>query len=161
MKLWLSIAVTALITAAVLAPSAWADKPTKEPSAKPVKTRLTLVPLGFIDPTTGHWEYDFGGVIGDLLTHGPKAACAQGREVSVFRNEPNGLDTLIGSRKTDAVLHVAIVKMRSPDPATVAGAYYAKTPAATKRNGKKKLKCQAAKSDVVNVVAPDFATPPR
>jgi hypothetical protein len=161
MKLWLSLAVTALIVAAMVAPSASADKPTKEPSAKPLKTRLNLVSLGLIDPTTGQWEYDFGVGIGGLQTHGPKATCAQGREVSVFRDEPNGPDTLIGSRKTDAVLHIAVVRLRSPDPATVAGAYYAKTPAATKRNGKKKLKCQAAKSNVLNVVAPDFATPPR
>jgi hypothetical protein len=127
-------------------------------SAKPVETKLRLVPIGLIDPTTGDWEYDFGVAIGGLLTHGPEATCASGREVSVFRDEPNGPDTLIGSRKTDAIFHVAIVKIRNPDPATVAGTYYAKATAATKRHGSKKLKCQAAKSKLIHVVAPDFTT---
>jgi hypothetical protein len=125
-------------------------------SAKPVKTRLSLVSIGLIDPTTGSWEYDFVFGIGGLLTEGPKATCASGRKVSVFRDEASGPDTLIGSRTTDAVLHAAVVRMRSPDPATVAGSYYAKTPAATKRRGSKRLKCQGAKSNLLEVVAPAF-----
>ena len=74
-------------------------------AAKPVKSRLKLVAIGLIEPN-GNFEYDFAAAVG---TSKKGKRCKDGRKVSVYRDEPAGPDTLIGSRRTDPIFEVALI----------------------------------------------------
>lgn len=135
----------------LLAPRADADA-----VARPVPSKVSMIALGLIDPTTGEYEYDFGVAIGGLLTHGDKATCAGGRRVTLYRKVPGAPDDRVATKRTDGIFHVAIVRWIHPDPATVAGSYYAKVKGATKYKGGHRLKCLPAQSDTIDIVAPNF-----
>ena len=124
--------------------------------AKPVKTKANLIALGLIDPFSGDWEYDFGVGVNVLSTHGPRALCAPGRKVSVYRNQQSGPDTLIASKRTDATFHVAVIRWMNPDPQEIPGSYYAKVKGATKHHQGATLKCQPARTNSIEIVAPHF-----
>ena len=127
-----------------------------EATAKPIPSKVSMIALGLIDPTTGSYEYDFGVAVGGLLTHGDQARCAGGRKVTVYRKVPSAPDDRFGTKRTDGILHVAIIRWIDPDPATIAGSYYAKVEGATRHTGGDRLKCSPAKSDTLDIVAPNF-----
>ena len=124
--------------------------------AKPIKTQANLIALGLIDPFSGDWEYDFAVGVNVLSTHGPRVLCARGRKASVYRNEPSGPDTLIASKRTDAIFQVAVVRWINPDPQEIPGSYYAKVKGATKHHRGATLKCQPARTNSIEIVAPHF-----
>lgn len=128
-------------------------------SAKPVRSQLGLIVFGLLYPDGGY-EYDFGA---GVETAKGTSRCRKGRKISVFREEPVGPDTLIGSRRTDAILQIAVIRWRNPDPDTIAGDYYAKVKQEVKRKGPGTMKCLADRSQTVSLSRPGFApeAPPR
>ncbi len=80
-----------------------------------------------------------------------------GAKGHVFRDEPVGPDTLIGSRRTDAILQVAVIRWKNPDPDTIAGDYYAKVKKEVKRKGPGTMKCLADRSQTISLSRPGFA----
>jgi hypothetical protein len=125
-------------------------------AAKPIPSKVSMIALGLIDPTTGSYEYDFGVGIGGLLTHGDKRRCAGGRKVTLYRKVPSAPDDRVGTKRTDGILHIAIIRWIDPDPASIAGSYYAKVEGATRHKRGHRLKCSPAQSDTLDIVAPKF-----
>ena len=122
-------------------------------AAKPVKSQLSLVAFGLIY-LNGDYEYDFGA---GVKTSKKGKRCRDGRKVSVFRDEPAGPDTLIGSRRTDAIYEIAVIRWRNPDPNLIAGDYYATVKKEVKRNGPGAMKCLADRSPTIRIERPGFA----
>jgi hypothetical protein len=91
-----------------------------------------------------------------LSTHGPRALCARGRKVSVYRNQQSGPDTLIAWKRTDAIFQVAVIRWINPDPQEIPGSYYARVKGATKHHHGATLKCQPARTNSIEIVAPHF-----
>ena len=123
-------------------------------AAKPVTSRLALFAFGLIEPN-GNFEYDFGAAV-DTSKKGKR--CRDGRKVSVYRDESAGPDSLIGSGRTDAILEVAVIRWRNPDPELIAGDYYATVKKEVKRNGPGAMKCLADRSRTIRLERPGFAS---
>jgi hypothetical protein len=141
-KLWSPCVVVALASAAMALPPAAA--------AKPVKSKIGAIALGFIHPN-GVYEYIFGAAVG---AHGEKR-CLGGRKVSFFRDGPDGPDTLIGSDRTD-FLGDAAFRWKQPPLSTITGDYYATVKQAVKHKGPGTRKCLADRSPRFSLTAPQF-----
>lgn len=146
-------ALLVLATSLALAARAEASVMPATAAAKPVKSQLRLVAFGIIS-ISGDYEYDFGAAV-ETSKEGKR--CRDGRKVSVFRDEPAGADTLIGSRRTDAIFEIALVRWRNPDPNLIAGDYYATVKKEVKRNGPGAMKCLADRSPTILIERPGFA----
>jgi hypothetical protein len=118
--------------------------------AKPVKSKVGAIALGFIYPN-GFYEYIFAAAVG---AHGEKR-CVGGRKVSFFRDGPDGSDTLVGSDRTD-FLGEAAFRWKQPPLSTITGDYYATVKQAVKHNGPGTRKCLADRSPRFSLTAPQF-----
>ena len=137
--------VTLLVLVAVMVPDG--------AFAKPVKTQVGLEAVGLVY-SDGSYDYVFGAVL-----RPPRrvrdVACLAGREVRIYRDQPQGRDSVIGSRRTD-VTGLALLTIKDPDLAEVTGNFYAKVSKARKKSGSRTLGCGSARSRTLTVSAPQF-----
>jgi hypothetical protein len=137
------LAVVAMVLALVALTPAAAD-------AKRVKSRVFLFPFGIIEPS-GTITYLFEGSVG---VQGRHFECADHRRVRVFRDEPAGDDTLIGSDRT--TLFGTFLAAQVTDLDEVPGDYYAKLHKKKVKTKSRTLRCTGDRSRTVTVYPPDI-----
>ena len=120
-------------------------------SAKPVQSRVQLDAFGLVY-RDGSYDYVFAGVVSAPLRGW---ACLGGRNLRVYRNAPQGPDTLVGARRTDAI-GMGLVTVHDPDMAELVGEYYAKVGDARKKSRGRSLNCLGSRSSEIAVGAPQF-----
>jgi hypothetical protein len=140
------LAVAAIMLALIALTPAAAD-------AKRIKTRVVFNPFGFIEPS-GEVTYFFSGsVVSKTRKFNYSWKCDKQRKVRVFRDEPAGDDTLIGSGRSDFL--GSFVAARLTDLDAVPGDYYAKVANKKAKTNSRKLLCRGDRSPTVTVHPPD------
>jgi hypothetical protein len=117
--------------------------------AKRVKSKVVLNPFGFIEPS-GAVTYLFGGAV---VAKGLEFKCMKHRRVRVFRDEPTGDDTLIGSDRSDFLGGFVAAVVTDLDQ--VPGDYYATMTQKKVRTPNGKLRCSGDRTQTVTVHSPD------
>ncbi len=112
---------------------------------------MFLAPFGIIEPS-GAITYLFGGGVN---TRGPLYfKCEAHRRVRVFRDEPVGDDTLIGSDRTDFLGGFLAAQVTDLDE--VPGDYYAKLHKKKVKAKSRTLRCAGDRSRTVTVYPPNI-----
>lgn len=127
-----------------------------EAKTKRIGSSITVDVFGLID-RHGGVTYAFGGEIGAHFTF----ACEADRQVTLFRVEPNGTVTKVGSAHDDYGLFTGTLERPLDD---IEGSYYAEVAPVTrkfKRGRFRKLRCLGARSPTIFVDVPAaLLTPP-
>ena len=120
------------------------------------KTKLNIDALGAVYPG-GDYDWLFAGFLDVKPLNLHTLWCVVHRNVRIFRDEPTGPDTLIGSRRSDDVGE-ALIFWHHPDLAEVPGDYYAKArPLKTHHpGGIGTTKCSGARSPTLTINAPQL-----
>jgi hypothetical protein len=140
---WKLALVAIGLTLIALTPPAAAD-------AKRIKSRIAFAPFGFIEPSGGV-KYYFSG---QVAAQGFRFKCMEHRRVRVFRDEPSGDDTLIGSDRSNFL--GAFLAAVVTDLDQVPGDYYATMKQKKVRTPSGKLRCTGDRTQTVTVRAPDI-----
>lgn len=125
-----------------------------EAKTRRVSSNITVDVFGVID-RHGGVTYAFAGGVSAHFT----LACELGRTATLFRVEPNGTATPVGSAQTElslALLGSAFTGTLERPLNEIAGSYYAEVPPRT-RNFKRqhrKVMCLGARSPTIAVVVP-------
>jgi hypothetical protein len=120
-------------------------------SARHFKTRLALDAVGLVYPD-GSYDWLYGGFVGQRPFG---FQCIGGRTVRVFRDEPVGQDTFIGSKRTN-FLGQALIYQRNPDLSTIAGDYYAKVRPTKRHSRHGTARCSGATSKTLTIHTPQL-----
>lgn len=121
-----------------------------EAKTERISSSITVDVFGIID-RHGGVTYAFGG---EVTAEGFTFACMGDRKVKLFRAEPNGTATRVGSARTDLFTFAGLLERPLGE---ITGSYYAKLAPRNrkfKRGKHRKLRCLAARSPTIYVEVP-------
>jgi hypothetical protein len=122
--------------------------------AKRVKARVVFNPFGLVEPS-GQFTYFFGGaVVSKTQKFNWSWKCDKGRKVRLFRDEPAGDDTLVGSDRSNFLGEFLAARVTDLD--AIPGDYYVKVRKKKARTKSRKLLCEGDRSRTVTVRSPEI-----